>query len=80
MKNKPPDHGLPYFIMQRIHCKDPDNMLELVKPESEWERSEGVRENIMRWEDDGGPVFETGDPAPPSGGAKHSPADGCGWG
>ena len=29
-------------------------MLELVRPESEWERTEGVLEDILRWEDDGG--------------------------
>jgi len=39
-------------------------MPELVKPESEWERTESVIEDILRWADDGGPAFETGNPLP----------------
>lgn len=50
-----------YFFRQRIHGKDPsDNMSELVRPESEWERAEGVVEAILRWADDGGKTFELG--------------------
>ena len=35
-------------------------MVETIKPE--WPKTE-VR-NILRWEDDGGPVFETANPLP----------------
>ena len=42
-------HALPYFFMQRIHGNDPGNLPEL-------ERSNGVLENILRWEDDGGKI------------------------
>ena len=51
MKIKSFDHALPYFFMQRIHGRDPGNLLEL-------KRSKGVLENILRWEDDGGKIFE----------------------
>lgn len=44
-------HALPYFFMQRIHGNDPGNLPEL-------ERSNGVLENILRWEDDGGKIIE----------------------
>ena len=50
------------FHRQRIHGKNPDNMLELVRPESELERSKGVLENILRWEDDGGQMLDAGNP------------------
>ena len=52
----------PYSFKQRIHGKDSKDMPELVKPESEI--TEGVLDNILRWEDDGGPVFETDNPLP----------------
>jgi len=55
MKNISSQRGLSYFFTQRIHGKDSNNMPEL-------ERTEGVLENILRWEDDGGPVFETANP------------------
>jgi hypothetical protein len=64
MNNKSSDHGLAYFFTQRIHGKDPDNVLELVRLDSELEGSKGVLENILRWQDDGGPVFEPGNPLP----------------
>ncbi len=44
-------HALPYFFMQRIHGNDPGNLPEL-------ERSNGVLENILRWEEDGGKIIE----------------------
>mgnify|MGYP003482436650 FL=1 len=44
-------HALPYFFMQRIHGNDPGNLPELA-------RSNGVLENILRWEDDGGKIIE----------------------
>jgi hypothetical protein len=34
---------------------DPDNMLEVVRPDSKFERTEGSwARKILRWEDDGG--------------------------
>ena len=51
MQIKSLDHALPYFFMQRIHDNDPGNLPEL-------ERSKGVLENILRWEDDGGKIIE----------------------
>jgi hypothetical protein len=48
------DHALPYFFPQPVHSKDPGNLLEL-------ERSKGVLENILRWEDDGGKIIEIND-------------------
>jgi hypothetical protein len=51
MQIKSLDHALPYFFMQRIHGNDPGNLPEL-------ERSKGVLENILRWEDDGGKIIE----------------------
>ena len=58
MKIKSFDHALPYFFTQRIHGKDPDHLLELARPDPELERSKGVLENILRWEDDGGKIIE----------------------
>jgi len=55
LKNKSPKRrGLSYFFTLRIHGKDPDNIFELVRPDSEARRSKSVLENILRWEDDGG--------------------------
>jgi hypothetical protein len=56
MKNKFSNGRLSYFFTPRIH----GNVLAWVKPAFESERSKGVIENILRWEDDGGPVFELG--------------------
>jgi hypothetical protein len=39
-------------------------MPELVMPVPELARSKAVLENILRWEDDGGSVFETDHPLP----------------
>ena len=58
MKIKLLDHALPYFFTQRIHGKGPGNLLELARPDPELERSKGVLENILRWEDDGGKIIE----------------------
>jgi len=57
MKNKKSNHGLSYFFRQRIH----GNVLALVRPNSEAERSKSVVvENILRWEDDGGQMMDVG--------------------
>ena len=53
MQIKSFDHALPYFFIQRIHGNAPGNLPEL-------QRSKGVLENILRWEDDGGKVFDPG--------------------
>ena len=36
-------------------------MLELAKPESEWEGTESVIEDILRWADDGGQMLDLGE-------------------
>ena len=61
MKNKSSNRrGLSYF-RQRIQGEgSPDNMLELVKPESARERTESVLKNILRWADDGGQMLDPG--------------------
>ncbi len=64
MKNISSQRELSYFFTQQIHGKDSNKNPELVKPESESEITEGVLDNILRWEDDGGPVFETANPLP----------------
>ena len=56
MKNKFSHGRLSYFFTPRIH----GNVLAWVKPASAAERGRRVNENILRWEDDGGPIFETG--------------------
>jgi len=56
MKNKFSNGRLSYFSTPRIH----GNVLAWVEPASASERSKRVIENILRWEDDGGPVSETG--------------------
>ena len=63
---------------KRFYSRDSSkHMPELVKPESE--RTESVIEDILRWADDGGRTLSQSDrvSTPPSGGDKHSPADGC---
>jgi hypothetical protein len=61
MKNNSFDDGLTYFFSRRIHGRDSsNNMLELAKPESEWERTESVIEEILRWADDGGQMLDLG--------------------
>ena len=61
MKNKFSHGRLSYFFTPRIH----GNVLAWVKPASAAERGRRVNENVLRWEDDGGPVFETGYSFPP---------------
>ena len=61
MKNKFSNGRLTYFFTPRIH----GNVLAWIKPASAVERARRVNENVLRWEDDGGPVFETGDSFPP---------------
>jgi hypothetical protein len=61
MKNRSFDDGLTYFFNRRIHGRDSSNdILELAKPESEWERTESVIEDILRWADDGGQILDLG--------------------
>ena len=62
MYNRSFDDGLTYFFSRRIHGSDAsNNMLELANPESDWESSESVIEDILRWADDGGQMLELGD-------------------
>jgi len=51
MKNKSATHELSYFFRQQIYGKHTGNLLEL-------EKSKGVLENILRWEDDGGQMLD----------------------
>ena len=60
MKNRFFNGRISYSFASRIH----GNVLAWVKPAPETERSKRVIENILRWEDDGGPVSETGDLLP----------------
>jgi CBS domain-containing protein len=60
MKNKFSNGRLSYFLTPRIH----GNVLAWVRPASAAERGQRVNENILRWEDDGGPAFEIGNPFP----------------
>ena len=61
MKNKSLKLRSSYFFRQRkrIYGKDlSENISELVKPESEWERTESVIQDILRWADDGGQILQ----------------------
>ena len=60
MKNKYSNSSLSYFFTPRIH----GNVVAWNKPASELERSKQGIENILRWEDDGGPVTGTAPPLP----------------
>jgi hypothetical protein len=60
MKNRFSNGRLSYSFTPRIH----GNVLAWVKPASKSERSKRVIENILRWEDDGGPGSGTGSPIP----------------
>jgi hypothetical protein len=61
MKNKSLKLGLIYFLRQHIHSNDSSgNLLRLLKPESERERTESVIEDILRWADDGGQMIDVG--------------------
>ena len=59
MKNKSLQLNLSYFFRQRIPGRgSSEDMPELVKPKSEWERTESVIEDILRWADDGGQISQ----------------------
>ena len=61
MKNKLSKPGTAYFFRQRIHGKDAsDHMPELVRTESEREKTESVIRDILRWADDGGKMLDLG--------------------
>ena len=60
MKNRFSNGRPSYFFAPRIH----GNVLAWIKPASAAQRRRRVNENILRWEDDGGPIFETGNPFP----------------
>jgi hypothetical protein len=60
MKNEYSKDRLSYFLSPRIH----GNVFVWDKRASKAERSKQATENIQRWEDDGGPVSETGAPLP----------------
>jgi hypothetical protein len=59
MKINPSSRGLSYFSKQRIHGRQPVNILEMLRRDSESGSSKkGVLENILRWEDDGCKIIE----------------------
>jgi hypothetical protein len=60
MKNGFFNGRLSYSFASRNHR----NVLAWVKPATETERSKRAIENILRWEDDGGPASETSDLLP----------------
>jgi hypothetical protein len=61
MKKRPLKLRLPYFFGQRNPSTDSsDNMPDLIKPESVWERVESGIEDILRWADDGGKMLDLG--------------------
>ena len=60
MKNKYSNDRLSYFSRPRIH----GNVLAWNKPTAKSETGKQATENILRWEDDGGPVSGTGAPLP----------------
>lgn len=61
MKNKFSTGRLSFFFRQRIHGKDAsDHMPESVRVESEWEKTESVIRDILRWADDGGKILDLG--------------------
>ncbi len=57
MKRKLSNWKLFYFFKQLFHNEHPDH-------KSESKKSKVAAENVLRWEDDGGPVVQTGDPIP----------------
>ena len=63
MKNNSSSRGLSYFFRQLILSRDSNNVPEWVRPESK--ATEIKPENILRWEDDGGPAVEISNPALP---------------
>lgn len=61
MKNKSLELGMSYLFRQRIHGKGAsDQMLKLVRTESEREKTESAIRDILRWADDGGKMLDLG--------------------
>ena len=60
MKHEYSNEKLSYFFKPRIHA----NVFAWNKPAPKPERRKQVTETIQRWEDDGGPVSETGTQRP----------------
>jgi hypothetical protein len=55
MKNKISNRrGQSQFSSQRSQGIGPDNLLEVLMPDSKLERTKAELEDILRWEDDGG--------------------------
>ena len=59
MHHKLTDCRFSYTHTGRIQNKVPKNMLGLVEPESELECGNTELDSILRWEEDGGALFET---------------------
>jgi hypothetical protein len=58
MKNGSLKQGLPYLFRRQRHGKISfGSVLESLKPESEWDRTQ-VIEDILRWADDGGKMLD----------------------
>ena len=57
--------------MQVPHDRLPRDFAVRAWPVAEFERTEDAQENVLRWEDDGGPVVEA--PNPPTGRDRHAP-------
>jgi hypothetical protein len=60
MKTEYSNSRLYYFFRPRIH----GNVFAWNKPASQSEPDKQVTENLLRWEDDGGPATEPGTPLP----------------
>lgn len=61
MTKKPLRLRWPYFLGQRSHDSSSlrsGKMPELIKPESERPRAEGLIKDILRWADDGGKMLD----------------------
>jgi hypothetical protein len=59
MKNGSFKLGLPYFFRRQRHSKvSLGTILESLKPESEWDRTQNAIEDILRWADDGGKMLD----------------------
>lgn len=54
------------FCTVQVHDRESDDLVVLVRLGCEFEKREGTPENILRWEDDGGPVFEAAIPFSPN--------------
>ena len=53
--------GLPYFFRRQLHGKASlVTILKSLKPASEWDRTENVIEDILRWADNGGRMLDLG--------------------